>query len=64
MRHHAKFKLPLNVEVPEQNTWIYKNWWNKMRRALKKFGKDIPSSVNKLQHEERQFHIMGLDYDF
>ncbi|KRZ13355.1 hypothetical protein T11_3797 [Trichinella zimbabwensis] len=64
MRHHAKFKLPLNVEVPERNTWIYKNWWNKMRRALKKFGKDILSSVNELQHEERQFLTMRSDCDF
>ncbi|KAL1242118.1 Parkinson disease protein [Trichinella spiralis] len=95
-RHHVKFKLSPNVKVTERNTWIYKNWWNKMRRnrnqpptpepefeeetvpaedmtllenffllrALKKFAEDIPSSVNELQHEERQFLTMGSDYDF
>ncbi|KRY67267.1 Protein DJ-1, partial [Trichinella pseudospiralis] len=95
-RHHVKFKLSPNVKVTERNTWIYKNWWNKMRRnknspptteaefeeetvpaedmtllenffllrALKKFAQDIPSSVNELQHEERQFLTMGSDYDF
>ncbi|KRX85972.1 hypothetical protein T4E_1101 [Trichinella pseudospiralis] len=48
--------------VPAEDMTLLENFF--LLRALKKFAQDIPSSVNELQHEERQFLTMGSDYDF
>ncbi|KRX89379.1 hypothetical protein T4E_7181 [Trichinella pseudospiralis] len=75
MRHYAKFKLSPNLEVTEQNTWIYKNWWNKMHRNKNPLPSPEPEFEKEtrneeicrrytVQHErteERQF--LTMDYD-
>ncbi|KRZ03004.1 hypothetical protein T11_4809 [Trichinella zimbabwensis] len=48
--------------VPAEDMTLLENFI--LLRALKKFGKDILSSVNELQHEERQFLTMRSDCDF